>query len=356
MASPLRIAINGYGRVGRALARALALRAKDGIAKQIHLVAINDAGSATDLLYLSRHDSTHGAFPVDIALQGDKLVFADQTAQVVQCPDIRQLPWHELNVDYVLETSGAFRQRDAAAQHIAAGAKRVILGAVPFDTADRFIVHGVNDGQLTAADQVISAGSCTSHCIAPILQALDNEFGIKQVLLKEIHAVTSDQTPLDHVHRDPRRGRAAGHNIVPTTCSAINATQQVLPQLTGRIDGYSVRVPTLNVALAELSLNLTQQPSAESLNQLLKQLAASRPQQLATTDELLVSSDFNGRREAAIIDLTLTRKLGDLYQVCAWYDNETGYANRLLDWLCQLASSTSHSFTGKTPPAATTKG
>ncbi len=337
----LRFAINGYGRVGRALTRALALRQPQGIGDQLQLVAINDTGKPQDLLYLSRYDSAHGAFPGDITLQDNHLHFADQSPRLLQQPHAERLPWDELDVDYVLETSGALRRRDDAALHLKAGAKRVILGAVPFDTADRFIIHGVNDDQLQASDQVISAGSCTTHCIAPLLKALDDTFGIEQVLLKEIHAVTSDQTTLDHVHRDPRRGRAAGHNIAPTSCSALSAIQQVLPSLQGRIDGHSVRVPTLNVALAELSLVLKRPPNdVEALGNWLNDLANAHPQQLATNDQPLVGSDFNGRREAAIIDLTLLHQLDQLLQICAWYDNETGYANRLLDWLCALSTKT----------------
>jgi glyceraldehyde 3-phosphate dehydrogenase len=344
--TPLRVAINGYGRVGRALARALALRfaelGNEGEMLPVELVAINDVGDPQSLLYLSRYDSAHGGFPDDIDIRNDRLCFANQQPLLLQQPEVEKLPWGELKVDVVLETSGVWRKRDDAARHLAAGAKRVIVGAVPFDTADRFIVHGVNDADLQPDDRILSATSCTTHCIAPLLAALDTTFGIEQVLLKEIHAVTADQTPLDHVHRDPRRGRAAGHNIVPTTCSAIGAIQKILPQLAGHIDGYSVRVPTLNVALAELTLTLKQPPSSEKLNIWLTDLASRRPLQLAVSDEPLVSSDFSGRREAAIIDLTLTRQLDAMVQVCAWYDNETGYANRLLDWLGQLATSSTH--------------
>lgn len=353
--TPLRIAINGYGRVGRALTRALALRFAEGETLPLELVAINDLGDADNLLYLSRYDSAHGAFPDDIALKDGRLCFANQQPLLLQQTEVEALPWAELEVDYVLETSGAHRRREDAARHLAAGAKRVIVGAVPFDLADCFIVHGVNDADLTPDHRILSAASCTTHCIAPLLAALDADFGIGQVLLKEIHAVTSDQTPLDHVHRDPRRGRAAGHNIVPTTCSAIGAVQKVLPQLAGRIDGYSVRVPTLNVALAELTLTLEKNVTQDALNQWLTTLAEQHPLQLAVNNEPLVSSDFNGRREAAIIDLTLTRQLGDLVQINAWYDNESGYANRLLDWLGHLATTSSPS-TNRERHAATPKG
>lgn len=339
----IRVAINGYGRVGRALVRALALRYATGEPLPIELMAINDLADANSLLYLSRYDSAHGEFPDDISLENNHLVFANQRTLLLQQSDVNKLPWGELNIDYVIEATGQFRAYDDASKHLAAGAKRVILGAVPFDYADRFIVHGVNDSALQADDRIISAASCTTHCIAPLLKAIDEQFGIEQIILKEIHAVTSDQSVLDHSHRDPRRGRASGHNIVPTTCSAISAVQQVLPQLQGKIDGYSVRVPTLNVALAEMSLTLKQTVELDALNNWLTQLAATSPKQLAATNEPLVSSDFNGRRQAAVIDLTLTHQLGSLVQICAWYDNETGYANRLLDWLGELANHLSQS-------------
>lgn len=352
MTAPLRIAINGFGRVGRALARAVAQRHAAGVALPVELVAINDMAAPDTLLYFAQYDSTHGRFPSDIALVDQRLVFADQQPLLLQEADAAALPWAALDIDYVLETSGANRRRADAARHLQAGAKRVIVGAVPFDSADVSIVHGVNDAALRPEHRIISAASCTTHCIAPLLQHLDHRFGLKGVLLKEIHAVTSDQTVLDHVHRDPRRGRAAGVNIVPTSCSAINAIQQIMPQLKGRIDGHSVRVPTLNVALAELSLNFERSANEATLNGFFRELAATYPQQLATSEAPLVSSDFNGRREAAIIDLTLTHRLGELVQVCAWYDNETGYANRMLDWLCALAISS----TNDQWQPATTKG
>lgn len=340
MTRPLRFAINGYGRVGRALVRAMSLRHQAGETLPLELIAINDTCEPDNLLYLSRHDSAHGHFPGTISLHQNRLCFANQQPQLLQAASIEQLPWSTLDIDYVLELSGAYRNHDLVAQHLHQGAKRVILGAVPFDNADRFIVHGVNDNDLKEDDRVLSAASCTTHCIAPLLAAIDNDFGIEQALVKEIHAVTSDQTTLDHPHRDPRRGRAAGHNIIPTSCSAIGATQQVLPKLQGRIDGHSVRVPTINVALAELSLYLTSSISVDELNAYLTALATAHPRQLAVNNEPLVSSDFNGRPEAAIIDLTLTHRMGHLIQLCAWYDNETGYANRLLDWLSYLATFT----------------
>lgn len=217
----------------------------------------------------------------------------------------------------------------------------MIIGAVPFDQADQVVVYGVNHETVAADHKVMSAGSCTTHCIAPLLARLDASFGIQQVLMKEIHAYTSDQTLLDHVHRDPRRGRAGAQNIVPTTSSAIGAVQQVLPQLEGKISGGSIRVPTLNVAMVELTLRLEQTPGEDSLNQWLHQQATASGGLIGYNDAPLVSVDFNHRPESAIVDVTQTRVQGDMVQVVAWYDNEWGYANRLLDWVADMAEQAS---------------
>ena len=249
-----------------------------------------------------------------------------------------QCPWRDFDVDVVLECTGNFRAYTDAAAHLQAGAGSVMLAAVPFDQADEIVVYGVNHEGVTHAGKVVSAASCTTHCIAPMLAVLDQHFGVEQVLMKEVHAYTSDQSLLDHVHRDLRRGRAAAQNIVPTTSSAIGAVQKVLPQLDGRISGDSIRVPTLNVALVDLTLKLGKTPSAIELDQLFEQAAANSDGLIGFNVEALVSSDFNHRAESVIYDATQTRVQGDLVHIVAWYDNEWGYANRLLDWLTYLAT------------------
>lgn len=335
----MKVAINGYGRIGRSFVRALAERQTAGHAAPFSLVAINDQGRPEDLLYLTRYDTTHGRLDVPATLDGERLCVAGQQPRLFCEVAPEALPWRELEVDLVLECSGNFRGYDDASRHLDAGARRVIVGAVPFDRADQTIIYGVNHRQLKAASRVLAAASCTTHCIVPVLAALDEEYGLRQVLMKEVHAYTSDQTLLDHVHRDPRRGRAGAQNIIPTTCSAIKAAQAVLPQLEGRIDGQSIRVPTLNVAMVELTMLLERTPDRERLNDYLRALSARQPALIGYNDELLVSADFNHRPESAIIDATQTRRQGEMVQVVAWYDNEWGYANRLLDWVIDLAST-----------------
>ena len=335
----LTIAINGYGRIGRSFVRALAEREAAGNALPVRLVAINDLGRAEDLLYLTRYDTTHGRLAEPAELIEGMLRIGKQAPMLLEQPRPELLPWGELGVDLVLECSGHFRSHAGASRHLQAGAGKVIIGAVPFDLADQIVVYGVNHEDVRDDSRVLSAASCTTHCIAPLLQRLDQQYGIQQVLMKEIHAYTSDQTLLDHVHRDPRRGRAGAQNIVPTTSSAIGAVQQVLPQLAGKISGHSIRVPTLNVAMVELTLLLERTPDSDSLNQWLQQQSKEASALIGYNDAPLVSVDFNHRPESAIVDATQTRVQGEMVQVVAWYDNEWGYANRLLDWVATLAES-----------------
>lgn len=333
----MRIALNGYGRVGRCFVRALAEREAAGFVAPFTLVAINDLAPPQDLLYLTQYDSTHGSYQGEVALTGDCLAIGKQSPRLFQQATPEALPWHDEAIDVVLECSGAFRGYEDASRHLTAGAKRVIIGAVPFDKADRFVVYGVNHETLIKHDNIISAASCTTHAIAPLLSIMHHTYGVEQVVMTEVHAVTSDQGLLDTHHRDPRRGRAAGQNIVPTTSSAIGAVQQVLPFLQGRISGGSIRVPTLNVAMVDLTLRLKNTPSAEQINQLFAQEAARNPQIIGYNTAPLVSVDFNHRPESTWLDATQTLVQGDMVRVVAWYDNEWGYANRLLDLVTWLA-------------------
>ncbi|GAA5129161.1 type I glyceraldehyde-3-phosphate dehydrogenase [Alloalcanivorax gelatiniphagus] len=336
----LKIAINGYGRIGRSFVRAFAEREAAGERPPFTLVAINDLGRAEDLLYLTRYDTAHGRLDAPVTLEDGRLRIGGQNPRLFSQARPEDLPWGELGVDLVLECSGHFRAHGDASRHLNAGAGRVIIGAVPFDRADQTIVYGVNHRDLKADSRVLSAASCTTHCVAPVLAALDREFGVRQALMKEIHAYTSDQTLLDHVHRDPRRGRAGAQNIIPTTSSAIKAVQAVLPALAGRVDGHSIRVPTLNVAMVALTLLLERTPAAGDLNPWLRRLSQEQPELIGYNDEPLVSVDFNHRPESAVLDATQTRVQGELVQVVAWYDNEWGYANRLIDWVAAMASDT----------------
>lgn len=334
----MRVALNGYGRIGRSFVRALLGREANGWRAPFSLVAINDLGSPEDLLYLSRYDSTHGPCPVPVALEdGPQLVLGRHRARVLAVAEPAALPWQALEAGLVLECTGKFRGHDEASAHLAAGASRVIMGAVPFDRADAMLVYGINHEQLQPWQRVLSTASCTTHAIAPLLSVLDDAFGVEQVLMKEVHAYTSDQSLLDHVHRDPRRGRAAAQNIVPTTSSAIGAIQQILPRLKGRISGDSIRVPTLNVAMVDLTLRLTHTPSVPQLNELFARRAGEASWLIGYNVEPLVSVDFNHRSESVIFDATQTCVQGDMVRIVAWYDNEWGYANRLLDLVSWMA-------------------
>lgn len=334
----MRIALNGYGRIGRSFVRALLEREASGWQAPFELVAINDLGKADDLFYLTRYDTTHGPLLEPVELIDGVLRLGAHAPVLLEHSEAANCPWADFNIDLVLECTGMYRAYDDARTHLDAGAGAVIVGAVPFDHADAQVVFGVNHADVTVNHKVVSATSCTTHCIAPLLAILDQQFGVEQVLMKEVHAYTSDQSLLDHVHRDLRRGRAAAQNIVPTTSSAIGSVQKVLPQLADRISGDSIRVPTLNVALVDLTLKLGKTPTVIELNALFEKMAHDSNGLIGFNDEPLVSSDFNHRAESAIYDATQTRVQGDLVHIVAWYDNEWGYANRLLDWLTYLAS------------------
>ncbi len=337
----LRIAINGYGRIGRNVLRALHERGDHGI----DIVAINDLGHPDAIAHLTRHDSTHGPFNGEVRLEKSVLkecilVVNGRRMALSAIPDPADCPWRELDIDLVLECTGAFRARADAARHISAGAKQVVIGAVGFDEPDITVVYGINHADVTIDQQIISASSCTTHCLAVVLSILNDAFGVERVLMTEIHACTSDQHLLDHVHRDLRRARAAGQSIIPTTSSSIGAVQKVLPWLAGRITGYSVRVPTQNVALVDLSVELRQPPTASAINALFRAASTDDWQGIVGwNDQPLVSIDFNHRSESAIFDATETHLLGNLAKLMVWYDNEWGYANRLIDLCAALRNS-----------------
>lgn len=341
-----RIAINGFGRIGRNVLRAW-FEHPQGYDFQI--VAINDIADAETLLHLFKYDTTHGRFTGQAELIEDngQLTLKVSTAQksldiqLLQHPDPIDLPWsdtaHGLNVDVVLECTGLFRSRADAGKHLQAGAKRVIIGAAPFDSVDAAVVYGINHQDIKATDQIISSVSCTTQALVPLVKIMDEAFGIDTALMTEIHAVTADQSVLDHAHRDLRRARASGQNIIPTTSSALGALKQVMPHMEHRIDGYSIRVPTINVAAIDLTFVAKSKLDRQAVNQTL--ITASKKQFsdiMQTTDEYLVSSDFNHSPYSLIVDLTQTMVVGRQVKVFAWYDNEWGYANRLLDLCAQL--------------------
>lgn len=335
-----RVAINGFGRIGRNV-----LRAWFENPQKFHfdIVAINDVADVETLIHLFKYDTTHGRFKGSVELsyvegQAYLHICANSSELNVQVHCESQpenLPWKELEVDVILECTGLFRSREAATRHITAGAKRVIIGAAPFDTVDAAIVYGVNHHDVKETDQIISSVSCTTQALVPLVKIIDDAFGIDTALMTEIHAVTADQSVLDHVHRDLRRARASGQNIIPTTSSALAALKRVMPKMEGKIDGYSIRVPTINVAAIDLTFLSKTPITAITVNDAL--IAAAKTEYaeiMSVTDEPLVSSDFNHSPYSLIVDLTQTMVVGNQAKVFAWYDNEWGYANRLID-LCE---------------------
>lgn len=352
---PLRVAINGFGRIGRNVLRAL-LERFEVLGRAIHVVAINDLGSPDILLHLLKFDSTHGrlsrlgvsAEVIETRVDnGSKTQLCLTKNNLTYCinmlsePDPKNLPWQALGVDVVLECTGHFRSYEQASMHTEAGAQQVIIGAAPFDDVDACIVMGVNTDMLTRALPIISSVSCTTQALVPLIDTLDKAFGVKSAMMTEIHAVTADQTVLDQAHRDPRRARASGYNIIPTTSSSIAATEHVLPAMTGKINGHSIRVPTIDVAAIDVTFVFdTADVSVETVGEVLKSASQAHLQDImAYTDEPLVSSDFIHQTESLIIDGQQLMRVGDQYKVFAWYDNEWGYANRLLDMCLHLASS-----------------
>ncbi len=349
--APLRIAINGFGRIGRNLMRSfLAREDLSGIGTSLEIVAINDVADADVLLHLLQYDSTHGRLSAlgaeaSIETSADDTYLCIKTSlqtrriRLLSIASPSDLPWAALGVDVVLECTGLFRSYADASRHLQAGAQQVIVGAAPFDEVDASVVIGVNDALLTRDLPIISSVSCTTQALVPLLYVLDNAYGIDSAMMTEIHAVTADQSVLDQAHRDLRRARASHHNIIPTTSSSINATVRVLPQMAERLSGHSIRVPTINVAAIDVTVKFRQPPSLDDLRALLisESYGAMRGV-MDYTDEPLVSSDFIGDTHSLIIDGQQLMQAGDLYKIYAWYDNEWGYANRLLEMCVKLAA------------------
>lgn len=324
----IRVAINGFGRIGRNILRALYER---NLQDQIQVVAINDLGNSEINAHLLQFDTTHGRFALDVEQADDGFNIAGSHIQTLAIKDPRQLPWRELSVDVVYECTGLFTSKNTALAHVDAGAQKVIISA-PGKDVDATIVYGVNDGRLTEDMQVISNASCTTNCLAPLAKALDDAFGLEDGQITTIHAFTNDQKLTDVYHSDLYRARAAGHSLIPTKTGAAAAVGLVLPHLNGRLDGMAVRVPTINVSLVDLTCRLRAKASAEEVNQAIQKAAAGSPGGVLITNALpLVSQDFNHNPASSIVDLNHTKVLGDLTKVLAWYDNEWGFSNRMLD-------------------------
>ncbi|MFA7892453.1 type I glyceraldehyde-3-phosphate dehydrogenase [Pseudomonas putida] len=322
----LRIAINGFGRIGRNVLRALYTQ---GYRQDMQVVAINDLGDSTMNAHLLKYDSVHGTFEASVEADHESLTVNGDRIAVSAIRNPAELPWKALGIDVVFECTGLFTERDKAAAHIAAGAGKVIVSA-PAKGADATVVYGVNHDVLRASHQVISNASCTTNCLAPIAQVLHREFGIEQGLMTTIHAYTNDQVLTDVYHSDPYRARSATQSMIPSKTGAAEAVGLVLPELAGKLTGMAVRVPVINVSLVDLTVNLKRDATAEQVNQLF--LEASKHSRVLGYNTLpLVSCDFNHNPLSSIFDANHTRANGRMLKVLAWYDNEWGFSNRMLD-------------------------
>jgi glyceraldehyde 3-phosphate dehydrogenase len=327
----MKVAINGFGRIGR-----MTLRALQG-KKDIEVVAINDLTEIDLLTHLFKYDSSHGKFSGTVEHDGRYIVVNGSKILLLNERAPEKLPWKELDIDVVIESTGRFTQRDLAQLHITAGAKKVLITA-PATGNVKTIVAGVNNEKITAEDTILSTASCTTNCIAPLLYLLDNEYGIASGFMSTIHAFTMDQMLQDGPHKDFRRARAATQSIIPTTTGAAKAIGDVLPNLKGKLDGFSYRVPVIDGSIADMSLNLVKHASAEEINELFKYHASNGLKGvLEYTEEPLVSADILGNTHSSIIDGTLTRSIGNLVKVVSWYDNEVGISNRLAELTVELA-------------------
>lgn len=333
----IKVSINGYGRIGRNILRALYESKRTD---EIQIVAINDLGDSGTNVHLTQYDTTHGQFPGEISVDGDHMVVNGDRIRVLSERDPAKLPWGELDVDVVLESTGFFASKSKANAHLVAGAKKVIISA-PANDVDATIVFGVNHHVLKASDTVVSNASCTTNCLAPIASIIHKNIGIRKGLMTTIHAYTNDQVLTDVYHTDLRRARSATMSMIPTKTGAAAAVGLVLPELNGLLDGYAMRVPTINVSVVDLTLTLVKEVTVEELNDLIKVAADGEMRAiLAYNDKPLVSVDFNHHPASAIYDATQTRVIdGNLVKVLAWYDNEWGFSNRMLDTTVALMSA-----------------
>ena len=327
----IRVAINGYGRIGRNVLRALY---ESGRQNEIEIVAINDLGDAKSLAHLTQYDTTHGRFrsTVGVSEDGKSLLIDGHAITITQQRDPALLPWAALNIDVVFECTGLFAERNKAEKHLQAGAKKVLISAPAGADVDATIVFGVNDKTLKASDRIVSNASCTTNCLAPLVKPLHETLGLVSGLMTTIHSYTNDQVLTDVYHSDLRRARSATMSMIPTKTGAASAVGLVLPELKGKLDGMAVRVPTINVSVVDLTFIAGRNTSVEEVNQILHQAAAADRHNILIVNELpLVSVDFNHTTASSIFDATQTKVINNLVKVMAWYDNEWGFSNRMLD-------------------------
>ncbi len=323
-----RIAINGFGRIGRNIARALFESSQHS---DIELVAINDLGDIQTNAHLLKYDSVHGRFAGDVSIAGNDLIVNNQKIRVCAERNPADLPWKELNVDIAMECTGFFASRDKASAHLTAGAKKVLISA-PAGNDLPTIVFGVNDKMLKADDTIVSNASCTTNCLAPLVKVLNDVVGIEQGFMTTVHAYTNDQQLSDSYHKDLRRARSATQSMIPTKTGAAAAVGLVIPELSGKLDGYAIRVPTVNVSVVDLTFTARQTPSVDAIDAAMKKAAQGELKGiLGYNDEPLVSIDFNHCANSSTYDASQTRVIDKLVKVMSWYDNEWGFSNRMLD-------------------------
>jgi glyceraldehyde 3-phosphate dehydrogenase len=334
----IKIGINGYGRIGRNILRALYEGDKRA---ELEIVAVNDLADANTNAHLTRRDTAHGPFPGTVEVDGDAMIVNGDRIKVLAERDPSKLPWGDLGVEVVLESTGFFASKEKSMAHIEGGAKKVIISAPAGTEVDATIVYGVNHDTLKASDTVISNASCTTNCLAPLVKPLHEKIGVKHGLMTTIHAYTNDQVLTDVFHKDLRRARAAAMSQIPTKTGAASAVGLVLPELAGRLDGYAMRVPTINVSVVDLSFVAERETSIDEINSIMKEAAEGELQGvLAYNDEPLVSIDFNHDPASSTYDAGLTKVMeGTFVKVCSWYDNEWGFSNRMLDTAIALVNA-----------------
>ncbi len=329
----IKVAINGYGRIGRNVLRALYESGR----KDIQIVAINDLGDANTNAHLTQYDTAHGKFPGEVSVDGDYMVVNGDRIRVLAERDPAKLPWGELGVDVVHECTGFFASKEKASAHLTGGAKKVVISAPGGKDVDATVVYGVNQDVLRAEHTVISNASCTTNCLAPMVKPLHEKLGVVKGLMTTVHSYTNDQVLTDVYHSDLRRARSATMSMIPTKTGAAAAVGLVLPELNGKLDGFAIRVPTINVSIVDLVFEASRETTVEEVNAIMKEAADGKI--LGYSEAPLVSVDFNHTSTTSNFDATLTRVNGNLVKVCSWYDNEWGFSNRMLDTTVALMNA-----------------
>lgn len=333
----IRVAINGYGRIGRNILRA---HYEGGKTNDIQIVAINDLGNAQSNAHLTRFDTAHGKFPGTVTVEGDHMIVNGDKIRVFAQRNPAEIPWGELNVDVVMECTGFFTTKEKASAHLKGGAKKVIISAPGGKDVDATVVFGVNHSVLKSSDTVISNASCTTNCLAPLVKPLHEKLGVETGLMTTVHSYTNDQVLTDVMHEDLRRARSATQSMIPTKTGAAAAVGLVLPELNGKLDGFAIRVPTINVSLVDLSFMASRETTVDEVNAIMKEASQGALEGILTYNtEQLVSVDFNHNPASSNFDATLTKVSGRLVKVSSWYDNEWGFSNRMLDTTVALMAA-----------------